>query len=314
MPGAEKATLAAAVPLFGGGFGRTVFLEGQDASDPRAGHFVQVDIVSPTYLQTVGIPLLRGRGLSDTDQPNTPNVVVINEAMAKQFWPNEDPIGRRFKFFGQANYQQVVGVAKDSKYNFIGEGPTPYAYQSITQVYSPAVSLFVRSSRPETLLATMRTTVQQLDRNLPLTNLYTLDQVFDQSLWAPRMGASLLAIFAGLSLVLAVIGIYGVMAYSVTQRTREIGIRMALGASRQEVLGLIVLQGLRLALMGVVVGLAVALALSHVVTSLLYDVPATDIITFVSVPLVLALAALGASYLPALRATHIDPQVALRYE
>jgi ABC-type antimicrobial peptide transport system permease subunit len=160
----------------------------------------------------------------------------------------------------------------------------------------------------------VRGEVQQLDRNLPLTGVFTLAEIFDQALWAPRMAASLLLVFAALSLVLSVIGIYGVMAYAVSQRTRELGIRMALGASRTDVLRLVVAQGLRLTLMGVVFGLAASLAVTRLVTSLLYSVSPTDIVTFTVVPLVLAAAALAASYLPALRATRIDPMTALRYD
>jgi macrolide transport system ATP-binding/permease protein len=314
VPGVQSATFASTVPLFQGGFARTVFLEGQDASDRRAGRLVQISVTSARYLETVGIPLLRGRTLAETDQPNTPSAVVVNETMAKRFWPDQDPIGRRFKFFGQDNFQQVVGVAKDSKYNFIGEEPTPFIYQATTQVYQPQLSLFVKAQRPAAVLGTVRGEVQQLDRNMPLTGVFTLTEIFDQSLWAPRMGASLLAVFAGLSLVLAVIGIYGVMAYSVNQRTRELGIRMALGASRGDVVRLVVVQGLRLTLVGVIVGLLASFAASRLIASLLFDVSPTDAVTFLAVPLLLAGAALGASYLPALRATRIDPMVALRYE
>jgi predicted permease len=314
VPGVQSATVASTVPLFGGGFARTVFLEGQDASDRRAGRLVQISVTSSHYLETLGIPLVRGRALGEIDQPNTPSAVVINETMAKRFWPDHDAIGRRFKFFGQQNFQQVVGIAKDSKYNFIGEEPTPFIYQATTQVYQPQVSLFINADRPDAVLGTVRGEVQQLDRNLPLTGVFTLTEIFDQSLWAPRMGASLLAVFAGLSLVLAVIGIYGVMAYSVNQRTRELGIRMALGASRGEVIRLVVLQALGLTVIGVVVGLAASFAASRLVATMLFNVSPTDVVTFVFVPIVLASAALGASYLPALRATRIDPMVALRYE
>jgi len=181
-------------------------------------------------------------------------------------------------------------------------------------VYQPQLSLFVKAAQPEAVLGTVRWEVQQLDRNLPLTGVFTLADIFDQSLWAPRMAASLLAVFAGLSLVLAVIGIYGVMAYAVSQRTRELGIRMALGASRAEVLRLVVQQGLRVTLLGVGLGLAASFAVTRLIATMLFDVSPTDVVTFTAVPLLLAAAALGASYLPALRATRIDPMVALRYE
>ena len=314
VPGVQAATIASTVPLFNGGFSRTVFLEGQDVTDRRAGHLVQVSVVAPTYFETVGIPLVRGRGLLASDQPNTPVVCIVNETMAKKFWPDQDPIGKRFKFFGQDYFTQVVGIAKDSKYNFIGEGPTEFIYQSTLQVFQSAVSLFVKSARPDAVLGTVRGEVQQMNRTMPLTGVFTLDEIFSQSLWAPRMGASLLAIFAALSLVLAVIGIYGVMAYAVNQRRRELGIRMALGAGRSDVLGMVVAQGLRLAIIGVVIGLALAFAGTRLVSNLLFDVSATDLVTFVAVPLMLALAALVASYLPARRATRIDPIIALRQE
>ena len=314
VAGVQSASVASTVPLFAGGFARTVFLEGQDASDRRAGRLVQIGVVGPRYLETVGIPLLRGRTLSETDQPNTPIAVVVNETMAKKFWPEQDAIGKRFKFFGQDFFNQVVGIAKDSKYNFIGEEPTPFIYQATTQVYQPQLSLFVKASNPSPVLGTVRGEAQQLDRNLPLTNVFTLSEIFDQALWAPRMAAWLLAVFAGLSLVLSVIGIYGVMAYAVSQRTRELGIRMALGANRGDVLRLVVMQGLRLTLMGVAFGLAASLAVTRLIASLLYSVSPTDIVTFTAVPLLLAAAALLASYLLARRATRIDPMVALRYE
>src|SRR5207248_5950242 len=265
------------VPLFAGGFARTVFLEGQDASDRRAGRLVQIAVASSHCLEALGSALVRGRPTSEIDQPNTPSAVVINETMAKRFWPDTDAIGKRFKCFGQDKFQQVVGIARDSKYNFIGEDPTPYIYQATTQVYQPQLSLFVKAPNPQAVIGTVRGEVQQLDRNLPLTGVFTLNEIFDQSLWAPRMSASLLAVFAGLSLVLAVIGIYGVMAYSVSQRTRELGIRMALGASRTEVLRLVVVQAARLTLVGVVTGLVASIAASRLIASLLYDVSPTDV-------------------------------------
>ena len=314
VPGVQSAAVSSTIPLFNGGFARTVFLEGEDPSDRRNGRLVQISVGTPRYFETVGVAILRGRALDDTDQPNTPSVVVINETMAKRLWPDQDPLGKRFRFIGQNAFNQVVGIARDSKYNFIGEDPIPFIYQSATQVYQPQVALLVKAANPASVLGTVRREVQQLDRNLPLTAVFTLADIFDQALWAPRMAASLLAVFAGLSLVLAVIGIYGVMAFVVNQRTREIGIRMALGATSGQVRRMVVLQALRLTLLGVVVGIVAALAASRFIVTLLYSVSPTDVVTFVAVPIVLAATALGASYLPALRATRVDPLTALRYE
>src|SRR5262249_48970070 len=182
-------------------------------------------------------------------------------------------------------FNQVVGIARDSKYNFIGEDPIPFIYQATTQVYQPTVALIVKAPNPSGVLGTLRGEIQQLDRNLPLTAVFTYGDIFNQSLFAPKMAASLLLIFAALSLALAVIGIYGVMAYAVSQRTREIGIRMALGASSGEVLRMVVLQGFRLTLIGVAVGLTVAFAATRLVAAalgnLLVNVNPTDVVTFV---------------------------------
>src|SRR4029077_1509511 len=156
VPGVQSASVASTVPLFAGGFARTVFLEGQDASDRRAGRLVQISIVGARYLETTGIPLLRGRTVNETDQPNTPIAVVINETMAKRFWPDQEAIGKRFKFFGQDFFTMVVGIAKDSKYNFIGEEPTRLIYQSTTQVSQPQLSLFVKAPAPQAILGTVR--------------------------------------------------------------------------------------------------------------------------------------------------------------
>jgi predicted permease len=240
-------------------------------------------------------------------------VAIINESMAKQFWPNEDPIGQQFRFFGIEEPLQIVGIAKDSKYNFLGDQNVPYLYTALEQAYAPAATIHIRATGdPDALLGTVRREIQQLEPTMPLLNVQTLRTVFDQALWAPRMGAWLLAIFAVLALVLASIGLYGVMAYTVSQRTRELGIRLALGASRQDVRNMVVRQGLALALAGVVIGLGVALALAELVATLLFGISARDPITFAVIPAVLVAVAVLATFIPAWRASRVDPVEALR--
>jgi putative ABC transport system permease protein len=206
-----------------------------------------------------------------------------------------------------------VGIAADSKYNFLGENATPYLYTSLEQTYAPAATIHVRTSGdPAAVMNTVRRELQQLEPSMPLLNVTTLGDVFEQALWAPRMGASLLGIFALLALLLAAIGLYGVMAYTVSQRTRELGIRLALGASRTEVRNMVVRQGVLLALAGVSLGLAAAFALARLVANLLFGVTATDPTTFAAIPIVLLAVAVIATYLPAWRASRVDPVEALR--
>ncbi len=315
LPGVERVTLSSGIPLFQGGFLRTVFPEGVDSSDRKNGKLVQLNTVGDGYFDTMGIRIRKGRVFAPSDHKDAPVVVVINETMAKQFWPDQDALGKRFKFFGQDWWNQVVGIAADGKYNFLGENPQPHIYLSLEQVFEPAVSLTVRASGdPATALGMARAEVQALDRLLPITGVFTFREILRQSLWAPRMGASLLAVFGALSLVLAVIGIYGVMSYSVSQRTRELGLRMALGADETSVLKLVVKQGVTLAAVGIAVGLGLSFALTRLVSNLLFDVKAQDPLIFAGVPLLLALAALAASVQPALRAARIDPTLALRIE
>jgi len=306
--------VASNFPL-GGGFLRTIFPEGQDEASGYRGTLTQLDDVAPNYFQTLRIPLLSGREFTDGDRANTKKVVIASEAMAKHFWPNESAVGKRFHFFGENDLREIVGVVRNTVVNAIGEEPQPVAYLPLTQDYSPVISLQVRTSgKPEAVISTVRGQVQSLDTNLAITNVQTIEELISQGLWAPRMGAGLLAVFGGLALVLAVVGVYGVLSYSVNQQTREIGIRMAMGAQTGRVLGLVVGQGMKLAGAGVVLGLIVAFAGMRVLSSLLFGVSAHDPLTFGGVSLVLGAAAVLACYIPARRATKVDPIIALRYE
>jgi predicted permease len=313
-PGVESATIADAPPLIPA-FSRTIFPEGQDEASGFRGTLTQVNDVAPTFFETLRIPLVAGREFNDSDRAGTRQVVIANEAMAKHFWPNENALGKRFHFHGDPGLREIVGVVRNTVENNIGEEPQPVAYLPLTQNYSPAAIMLVRTSgRPEAMIASVRSQVQQLDSNLALTNVQTIGELLSQGLWAPRMGAALLAVFGGLALVLAIIGVYGVLSYSVNQQTREIGIRMAMGAQTGRVLRLVVGQGMRLAGAGLILGLIVAFAAMRVLGSLLFGVSAHDPLTFVGVSVVLALAAILACYIPARRATKVDPIIALRYE
>jgi predicted permease len=315
LPGVRHASLATVLPLGGGGLARTVFLDGQDTSNNRNGVLVLTSAVTPGYFQTLGVPLRRGRDVAGTDLAGAPRVAVVTEAMVKRFWPNRDPIGQRFRFFGQHDPLEVVGVVADSKFGSLGEEPRPCAYLPLSQNYAGQVSLIAwTSGDADAALGSIRSTVQALDPNLPLTNVTTMAQVLDQSLWVPRMGAMLLGAFGLLALLLAALGLYGLMAYVVMQRTQEIGVRMALGASAANVRRLVVRQGLVLALTGIVIGALAGFGLARAASGLLYNVSALDVPTFTIIPVLLILVALVAAFLPARRATRIDPLEALRYD
>ncbi|MHB8654555.1 MAG: ABC transporter permease [Terriglobia bacterium] len=314
VPGVRSAAVAANFPL-GGGLARTIFREGQDMKSGDRGTLTTINDVSAGYFQTVGIPLLRGRAFSDLDRENTAPVAIVNRAMARHFWPGENPIGKRFHFIDEPILREVVGEAGDSVQFAVGEEPQPVAYLPLTQDYAPFAVLHVRTtSDPAPIIPAVREVAQSLDRNLALTNINTIGELLDLGLWAARMGAILLGVFGALSLVLAAVGIYGVLSYSVSQRVQEVGIRMALGATPREVLRLVVGQGMSLVLIGVGIGIVGALGMGRLMATLLIGVKASDPLTFVAVSLALSAVALLATYIPARRATKVDPIVALRYE
>ena len=291
-PGVKAAAIASNFPL-GGGFARTVFPEGEDESTGYRGTLTQLDDITTGYFDALRIPLLRGRLFTDADRKDTATVAIINEAMAKKFWPNQEAIGKRFHFFGDTMLREVVGITRNSVVNAIGEVPPPLVYLPVTQDYAPAATLQVQTTgKPEPVIAGVRAQIQSLEPNLAITNVQTIGEIIDQGLWAPEMGAALLTVFGGLAMVLAAVGVYGVLAYSVTQQTREIGIRMAMGAERRDVLGLVVGHGLKLT----------------------FGVSAYDPLTYAGVTVILVIVALLACYIPARRATRVDPLIALRYE
>jgi predicted permease len=316
VPGVDATGLATDQP-FHNFSARTLVLDTERSSAEGQGVLTLVNRVEPGYFQTLRIPLLGGRDFSDFDMPDAPPVAVINAAMAHRFWPGpvRDAVGKQFRFFGENTVYQIVGVVKDSCYLELGETPRAMVYLSLRQIYSPSVTLYAHSAGdPARVLGSVRGQVQQLDQGLLLTNIRTVPQILDRALWAPRIGAALLSIFGALALLLAAVGLYGVISYSVSQRIQEIGVRMALGACPADVVLQILREGIGLVGSGIVVGLCGALAAARVLTGLLFGITVTDVPPYAVVTAMLVAVSLGACYLPARRATRVNPTLALRAE
>jgi predicted permease len=318
LPAVRSAGIAQGPPFGNQGLSRSVFLEGRETSE-RDRILVQVHPVGPGYFRTLGIPIERGRDFTADDDEDAPDVVVINKTMADRFWKGQDALGKRFKFFGDEEFRTVIGVARDAKYNGLAEDPTPFIYQPITQAYTPVATILVRATGPAAgLAAPVRAEIAQLDNRLTVLNVQTLGDQVSQALGPQRVMVTLLGTFGILALGLAAIGLYGVASYSVTQRTREIGVRVALGASRGNVVGLVLGQGMALIAVGLAVGFAIGLGVvllaEQQIGNLLVGVRPFDPVTFVGTGLLLAVVAGLATWLPARRAASIDPLVALRYE
>jgi predicted permease len=276
--------------------------------------------VALNYFSTMGIPLIAGRDFTEQDKKDAPPVAIINETFARRFWPGQDAVGKRLSTGGsEGPLIEVIGVAKDGKYFSLSEEPRAFVYRPLLQNYVGDASndgtLIVRTAAgASAIIGAVRREVQQLDARLPVFDVKTLTEHMRLSLFPLRVGAASVGSFGLLALTLAAIGIYGVMAYAVSLRTREIGIRIALGARAGDVLKMIMQQGMGLAAIGLAIGFAAALALTRLMSSVLYGVSATDALTFVVVSLLLTMAVLAACYLPARRATKVDPMVALRHE
>jgi predicted permease len=312
-PGVEAAALANGWP-FHVSLYRTVTIQGQESAAASAGRFILGEVVSPGFLRAAGVPLLRGRDFTAEDGKTSPHVAIVNEAAANTYWPGENPVGQRVKFFGEDAPAEVIGVARTANYQSIGEAPKPFVYLSMAQYYFPTAVLYIRTAgEPDAVLAEVRSQVQAMDRNL-LLQAETVRTTMRESLWAQRLSANLLAVFGLLALALATIGIYGVVSYLVAQRVREFGIRMAMGATAGDVQLMLLREGIRLVAGGVLAGMVVSLLGARAVESMLFVVSSRDAITFVLVPSILTLVAILACWLPARRATRIDPMVALRDE
>lgn len=315
IPGVRSTCLTEFHPLTTVRSVRQITLEGQEKQNLEAGITIQMDSVSPGYFRTLGVPLLRGRDFTPQDNAQSPQVAIINKTMAESLWPHQDPIGKQFKFQGENVYRQVIGVVADAKYHTIWESPETYLYLPLAQEYAPEVTLFVRTKgNPISYLPQVQQAVRALDKTVPVFGAETLEEQVKNSLSQPQLIATLLTIFGAIALVLALVGIYGVISYSVAGRTHEIGIRMALGAQKRDVLRLVLGQGMMLALVGVGIGIVAALGLTRVMASLLYGVKPNDPLTFIAVALILLGVALLGCYIPARHATKVDPMEALRYE
>jgi putative ABC transport system permease protein len=311
IPGVLDAAIAAHHPL-APGFTNSFVIEGRE-NEYQQQPEIPIRPVTPGYFATMGVPLRRGRMLESRDGAGAPDVLLINQAAARRFFSGRDPLGQRISFWGRS--REIVGVVADERFRGLGEDAPPAAYPPIAQVPMSAATLLVRStSELPTLVPALREAVWSLDPELALSGIEPLDQTLSDSIARPRFTTVLLGGFAALALMLASIGIHGLLGYTVVQRTRELGIRIALGAPRRLVLGQVVGHGLRLAVLGVGLGLLGGLALTRLLRGFLFGVGPTDPAIFAATPIVLAAVALLASGLPARRATRVDPMIALRSE
>lgn len=315
VPGVQAVALADNLPLSLNYNYTNVYIEGQPFTGGSNLPMVIPNNVSPDYFKTMDIRL-RGRDFTARDKETESRVAIVNETFARRFFSGGEAIGKRFNFDGPDKpYWEIIGIAADGKYNSLGEKPMPLVYRPLLRNYNSTATLVARTNvDAQTAIAAIRREINSLDPNLPLYSIKTLTEHMSLPLFPARLAALVLGSFGIIALLLAAFGVYGVMSYAVSQRTREIGIRMALGAQQRNVLRLVVQQGMLLAVIGIALGVLAALALARAISGLLYDVSATDPITFFSISLLLTVVALIACLIPARRATKVDPMVALRYE
>ncbi|HYJ87663.1 MAG TPA: ABC transporter permease [Pyrinomonadaceae bacterium] len=316
LPGVDSVAITTALPLSRAEAASSFTVEGQPLPPDGNLPIANWRVVSPEYFQVLSIPLIKGRTFTERDGKDVPSVVIINQTMARSIFPNEDPLARRLVVGGAKSASQIVGVVGDVRHSGLDAEPKPEMYVSYLQTVRPAYTVAVRTEvDPSSIVPSLRNEISAIDKDQPISLVKTMNELRSESLAQLRFNTTALSLFAGIGLILAGVGIYGVMAYSVAQRTHEIGIRMALGAQPENVLKLVLGQGMVLAIIGVGIGLAASLALTRVMASLLFGgVTTTDPMTFAFVSLMLALVALLACYIPARRATRVDPLIALREE
>jgi putative ABC transport system permease protein len=315
LPGVRSAAISASLPLIPKRI-TPVLPEGQPEVALAERPFIIIEAISPDWFKTLHVPLLAGREFTDADKAGSPNVVIVNRTLARRYWPNQNPVGKHI-ILGRQPASEVVGMAADVNNRGLAVDPQVQLYFPFSQLPWGNMNLLVRTaSEPHGMVSAVRAQVAAIDSDQPVTNVQTVNELMDSSRADPRLFLSLLGVLAAMALVLAIIGIYGVLAYSVAQRRQELGIRLALGAEKADILRMVVGYGLKLAIIGIAIGLVVSLALSWAMAStlegLLYKISARDLTTFVLAPLVFLIISLVASYLPARRATEVDPNEALR--
>ena len=318
LPSVQSVSLASYVPMGGFPNSMPVSLEGQPTPASRHAPSVLSNSVDPPYFETMDITLLRGRIFSDADDETAPRVAIINQTMAARFWPHEDPIGTRFSMDGnQGAFMEVVGVAANGKYKTVAEDAAPFFYVPLAQNFSSKLTLQIRTlGPPEQLAAPVKAQITQLAPDLAIVDIETMNQLLAGAFgfFAFRLAATFAAALGVIALILAVVGVYGVVSFAASRRTREMGIRVALGASSHDIFRLVWLQGVRLVIAGIAIGAAAAWAVTRAMTHLLTEISASDPVTYISVAILLAAVALFACYIPARRAVRVDPTIALRYE
>ena len=327
LPGVESATVARVALLGGSGRVLSIHVEGRQATHDQVSsesstivsgdtRVLNANVVGPRYFSTLGVPLINGRDFASTDAESAPLVIILNVTAATMHFPGGNPIGTRISVDGPTGpWREIVGIVRDTKYGTLAEGAVPVAYMPLAQNHETGMMLYVRSSvAPSSIIGALRREIQALEPNLPVPAIQTMSETVGVSLYAARMGAWLLSAFGGLALLLAVIGIYGVLSFSISRRTREMGIRLALGADTRQVFLLVVRDGMLLVGLGILIGLGGGLAGARSLTSFLHGVSTTDVPTFAATVTILSAVALIACSIPARRAIRVSPIVALRQE